>query len=93
MISTALALLAATMATSAVPTTAPPAGAGKGYGPLTATYTSARGTYCVRSGWISASFQTGRHVRAGDCGTSTDWRRRGVEFTPPATTDLRIAAR
>lgn len=76
MLTTILTALAATVAAP----TAQPA-----HGQLTATYRPTLGTYCVRSGWRTASFALGRPVRAGECRNAAGWRRRGLEFQPART--------
>ena len=72
MFSTIALLVAATPAPAAVPT-----------GPfdaLTANYHVKTGQYCIRSGWRTATWQTGRLVRAGECAKIDQWRARGLTF-------------
>ena len=88
---TAAAIAATLFAASVTPATAK-----KGaYAELTARFSPATGQYCIRSGWASATGQTRRTVRAGECRTSSEWLKRGLAFAPaaPAAPPERLAAR
>ena len=76
-----------TMITLLAAVTAPTPAAHKAgpFDPLTATYRSATGRYCIRSGWQTATRQSGQLIRAGECRTAYEWRRRGIEFARVAS--------
>lgn len=89
-------LIAATLLAASA---APAAAREGGFGALTAGYNPASGEYCVRTGWSSATWQTGRRIRAGECRIAAEWRRRGLAFDavstprPPAAPAEHLAAR
>ncbi|MES2338986.1 MAG: hypothetical protein V4537_12890 [Pseudomonadota bacterium] len=81
---TTIALLAAAAVASPSPATKVPV---QSFAPLTATHNLRTGSLCIRSGWGTATHETGRLVRRGECASANDWRRRGLSFdTVPAKT-------
>lgn len=77
------AILAGTLAAAPAPAS-PPMSA---YGPVTAAHRIGSDRFCIRSGWGYATTATSRTVRRGDCRTSTEWRHRGILFTPVQRAD------
>jgi hypothetical protein len=90
MISTTLALIAGTLAAAAAPPAGAPAKGGSD--PITATYVADGGSFCIRSGWNTASFKINRLVKPGECRTAAAWKARGIEFDAQAAARIRPLA-
>ena len=89
MLSTLIALIAATSSAGVPPATA---ARGPAYDAITAAYDVDRDVYCLRTGASSLTFRTRRPTRPGACLSAAQWRRRGVAFEAPVARRIRRTA-